>query len=152
MEGSEERREGEGRKNAYTPKFRLNVFIASASGGQKPQFWATFDIWGLVYPSPFTDEGQIWCATAHPRCTLTRQISSRLVYSVALLRRKTPNFAVFWTLAFCGVDTRQQSEKVEHGCTTTNLPLPNASKSFLYSNAFMAKSGVQTLTFTSVTD
>jgi len=25
-------------------KFHLNVFIASASGGQKPQFWANFDI------------------------------------------------------------------------------------------------------------
>ena len=24
-------------------KFHLNVFIASASGGQKPQFWANFD-------------------------------------------------------------------------------------------------------------
>jgi len=29
---------------------------------------------------------------------------------------------------------------------------PTASKSFLYSNAFMAKSGAQTLTFKSVTD
>ena len=28
-------------------KFHLNVFIVSASGGQKPQFWANFDIfWG----------------------------------------------------------------------------------------------------------
>ena len=28
-------------------KFHLNVFIVSASGGRKPQFWAIFDIfWG----------------------------------------------------------------------------------------------------------
>ena len=27
-------------------KFHLNVFIMSASGGQKPQFWAIFDIFG----------------------------------------------------------------------------------------------------------
>ena len=27
-------------------KFHLNVFIVSASGGQKPQFWAKFDIFG----------------------------------------------------------------------------------------------------------
>jgi len=40
-------------------KFHLNVFIVSASGGQKPHFWANFDIWGLLYRSPFTDEGQI---------------------------------------------------------------------------------------------
>ena len=27
-------------------KFHLNVFIVSASGGQKPQFWANFDTFG----------------------------------------------------------------------------------------------------------
>ena len=27
-------------------KFHLNVFIVSASKGQKPQFWTNFDIWG----------------------------------------------------------------------------------------------------------
>jgi len=32
------------------------------------------------------------------------------------------------------------------------FPYPRASKSFLYSNAFMAKLGAQTLTFKSVTD
>ena len=32
------------------------------------------------------------------------------------------------------------------------FPFPMASKSFLYSNAFMAKSGAQSLTFKSVTD
>jgi len=48
---------------------------------------------------------------------------SRSVYSVALWRRKTPIFAIFWTLAFCGVAKSQQSEKVEHGCTSTSLTL-----------------------------
>jgi len=38
---------------------------------------------------------------------------------------KTPIFAVFWTSAFSGVADWQQSEKIEHGCTTTNLPLSN---------------------------
>ena len=27
-------------------KFHLNVFVVSASGGQKPQFWSNFDILG----------------------------------------------------------------------------------------------------------
>ena len=84
------------------------------------------------------------------------QIVSRSVYSVALCWRKTPIFAVFcrfWTSAFSDVDNWHQSQKVEHESTTTNLPLyPMASKSFLYANAFMAKSGAQTLTFKSVTD
>ena len=32
-------------------------------------------------------------------------------------------FAIFWTSAFSGVANWQQSDKVEHGCTTTNFPL-----------------------------
>jgi len=58
--------------------------------------------------------------------------------------------AVFGTSAFSGVASWQQSEKVEHGLQT--FPYPMVSKSFLYSNAFMAKSGAQSLTFKSVTD
>ena len=34
-------------------KFHLNVFIVPASGGQKPQFWANFDILGASVPTPF---------------------------------------------------------------------------------------------------
>jgi len=59
---------------------------------------------------------------------LNFEISSLSVYSVILWRRKTPIFAVFWTSAFCVVATWQQSEKLEHGCTTTNLPLSNGIK------------------------
>ena len=73
-------------------KFHLNVFIVEASGGQKPQFWANFDI--LRAPR-FTDEGQIWCAIADRRSTFTCEISSRSVFSVVLWRRKTPIFGVF---------------------------------------------------------
>jgi len=78
---------------------------------------------GLLYGTPFNGEGQIWCAIAHPRHTLTCQISPRSVYSVELCWRKSSIFAFFWTSAFSGVANWQQSEKVEHGCTITNLPL-----------------------------
>jgi len=128
------------------------VFIVSASGGQKTQFWANFDLLGALVPTLFTDDGQIWCAIADPCYTLTCRISSRSVYSVALWRRKTPIFAVFWTPAFSVVTNWQQSDKVEHVCTTTNIPLSSGIKSFMYSNAFMAKSGAQSLTFKSVTN
>jgi len=56
------------------------------------------------------------------------EISFRSVYCVALWRRETPIFAVFWTSAFSGVANWQQTEKVEHGCTTTNLPLSKGIK------------------------
>jgi len=58
---------------------------------------------GLLYWPPFTDEGQIWRARADPWSTLTCQISSCLVYSVAHWWWKTPNFTILLTLAFCGV-------------------------------------------------
>ena len=70
----------------------------------------------------------MWCAIADPWYTLTCQISSRSVYSVALCWRKTPVFASFWTSAFSVVASWQQSDKAEHGCTTTNLPLSNSIK------------------------
>ena len=41
---------------------------------------------------------------------------------------ENPNFCRFWTSAFSLVANWQQSDKVEHGCTTTNLPLPNGIK------------------------
>ena len=34
-------------------KFHLKVFIVSASGGQKPQFWANFDFLRAPVPTPF---------------------------------------------------------------------------------------------------
>jgi len=42
--------------------------------------------------------------------------------------------------------------KLNTGAQLQTFPYPTALKSFLYSNAFMAKSGAQTLTFKSVTD
>jgi len=48
------------------------------------------------------------------------------------LAAKNPQFlpilVIFWTLAFSVVATWQQSDKVEHGRTTTNLPSPNGIK------------------------
>ena len=40
---------------------------------------------------------------------------------------KKPQFLLFfWTSAFSDVANWHQSQKVEHGCTTTNLPLSNS--------------------------
>ena len=83
---------------------------------------------GAPIPTPFTDEGQIWRAIADPWYTFTCEISSQLVYSVILWRRKTPIFAVFWTSVFSDVANWHQSQKVEHGCTTTSLLLSNGIK------------------------
>ena len=104
------------------------MFIVSASGGQKNtilgKFWHFSE---LLYRSSFTDDGQVWCAIADLRYTFMCEISSRWVYSVVLCWRKTPIVAVFRTSAFSGVASWQQSEKVEHECPTTNLPLYNGT-------------------------
>jgi len=42
--------------------------------------------------------------------------------------------------------------KLSTGAQLQTFAYPTVSKSFLYSNAFMAKSGAQTLTFKGVTD
>jgi len=91
-------------------------------------FGQILTFWGLLYRHPSTDEGQTWCPIADPRYTFICEISSRSVYFVVLWLRKTPIFAVFWTSAFSGVANWQQSETVEHGYTTTNIPISNGIK------------------------
>jgi len=134
-------------------KFHLNVFIVLASGGQKKtQFWANFDFLGAHRP-PFTDQGQILCAIADPHYTLMCQISSRSVYSVALCWQKNPQFLRVFGLRHLVVSpTGSSLRKSNTGAQLQTFPYPTASKSFLYSNAFMAKSGAQSLTFKSVTN
>ena len=69
---------------------------------------------------------------------------------------KTPNFCRFFAvfglrhlvMSPIGINLR----KVSTVAQLQTFPYPTASKSFLYSNAFMAKSGAQSLTFKSVTD
>jgi len=86
---------------AYVPNFFwIESIYCVTFQRRKPQFRANFDIWRASVPIPFTDEGQIYCARVDRRSTLTCQISSRSVYSVALGWRETPNF---WTSAFCSV-------------------------------------------------
>ena len=74
-------------------KCRVNVFILPASSGQKLQFWANFDLWGLTYQPPFTDEGHIWYARVDRRSTLVHQILSECVHCVGFWWPKSQ----FWT-------------------------------------------------------
>ena len=109
---------------------------------------------GLLYQPPYTDKGQIWCAIPDPWCTLTRQIPSGSVYSVALSPlwwRKPPIFAVFWTSALMST-VGNSLTKLNTGAQLRIFPYPTTSKSFLHSNAFMAKSGAKALMFKSVTN
>ena len=133
-------------------QFHLNVFIVLASGGQKPQFWANFDIFGGSSIDPLLPMRAKFGVLQQTR-GLRLRAKFRLDRFILSPSGGKNNFAIFSTLAFSGVANWQHSEKVEHWCTTTNLPpYATVSKSFLYSNAFMEKSGAQTLTFKSVTN
>ena len=147
----------------------LSIYLFSSS--QRPH------ILGLQCRPPFTDEGQIWCATAGPRSTLTCQISSECVHSVGFRWPKNTilgKFRLLWNSCtdrllpmrakFSALEqthgirllvlspTGSRLRKMDTGAQLQTLPYPMVSKLFLYSNAFMAKSGAQGLTFKSVTN
>jgi len=87
------------------------------------KFW----LWGAPVPSPFYRWGpNLVCYSRPTVYTYLPNFVSIGLLCCPLLA-KNPNFAVFVTSAFSGVNW-QQSEKVEHGCTTTNLSLPNGIK------------------------
>ena len=94
---------------------------------------------GLLYRPPFTNEGQIWCARADPRHTLTRQIFVSIGLFCRPLAAKTPNFAVFGLRHFVVSPIGRSLRKLNTGAQLQTFPYPTASKSFLYSNAFMCR-------------
>ena len=153
-------------------KMVAKVFTVSASIRRKPQLCQILTSLGLLYRPPFTDKGNIWCAKADQTsnfiwvCLFCRlpvaknrnfwQIltfgASRSIYSSALWRRKTP-FLSFFGLRHLVMPTAGGNlRKLNTGAQLQTFPYPTASKSFLFSNVFMAKLGEQTLTFISVTD
>ena len=69
-------------------KFYLNVFIVSASGGQKPQFWANFDIFGGSCTDPLLPMRAKFGVLEQTQ-GLTGQISSECVNCVSFWWPKT---------------------------------------------------------------
>jgi len=70
----------------------------------------------------------MWCAMADHGIRLRAKFRlDRFILSPSVAE-KPQFFAVFWTSAFSVVANWQQSDKVEHGCTTTNLLLSNGIK------------------------
>ena len=129
-----------------------NVHCGQFPVAKKHNFGQILTFGGLLYRPPITDESQIWCVTADPQHKFTCQNLSRSVYSIALWRRKTPIFLPFFGLRHLVMSTVDGNlSKLNTGAQLQTFSYPTASKSFLYSNVFMVKSGAQTLTFKSVT-
>jgi len=86
--------------------------------------------------------------SSDPQCTFNLRakfLVDRFLLSPSGGEKKEQFLPFFCISAFSGVAIWRQSDKVEHGCTPRTFPYPTASKLFLYSNAFVAKSGAQTL-------
>jgi len=108
-----------------------------------------------MYRLPFTDEGQIWCGITNPGYTLACQISSnrldRFILSPSV--GENPQFLPVFGLRHLVLSPVCNSlRKLNMGAQLQTFPYQTASKLFLYSSAFMAKSGAQSLMFKSVTN
>ena len=138
-------------------KFHLNVFIVSACNGQKPQFWANFDIFGSSCTDPILSmRAKFGVLLQTPGIGLPAKF--RLDGSfchpvVAKYPTFCSNFCRFFGLRHLVLSPIGISLTKLNTCAQLQtFPYPTASKSFLYSNAFMVKSGAQSLTFKSVTN
>ena len=134
-------------------KFHLNGFIVPASGGQRQQFWANFDVFGAPVPSPFYRWGPNLAFYSRPMAYayLPNLVSIGLFCRPLLA--KTPNFCRFfgiWHLVLSPIGSILR--KVNTGAQLQTFPYSTTSKSFLYSKALMAKSGTQSLRFKSMTN
>ena len=84
-------------------------------------------LWALV-PTPFYQAGpNVVCYSRPMVYAYVPNFVLIGLFCHPLLAKKT-HFPVFWTSAFSVVANWQQPDKVEHGCTTTNLPLSNGIK------------------------
>jgi len=73
--------------------------------------------------------------------------------SIGLFSRQNPQFLPFFLLRHLVLSPIGNSlRKLNTGAQLQTFPYPTASKPFLYSDAFVAKSGAQFLTFKSVTN
>jgi len=115
-------------------KFHLNVFVVLASGGQKPQFWTNFDIFGGSCIDSLLPMRAKFGVLQHTRglrlCAKFRL--DRFILSPS--GGKKPNFChilPYFGLRHLVVSPIGSSlRKLNSGahCTTTNLPLSNGIK------------------------
>ena len=75
-------------------KFYLNVSIVSASGFQKPQFWANFDILGAPVPTPLYRWGPNFMCYSRPAVHV--YLRNFVLIGLFVLRRRKPRFLPFF--------------------------------------------------------
>jgi len=109
----------------------------------KPQFWAHMDIGGGSCTDP-----SVSIRTKFSAPEQTHSVRLRAKFRLAPKNR----FAVFELRHLVMWTVGGNFRKLNTGAQLQTFPYPTPSKSFLYSSAFMAKSGAQTLAFKSLTN
>ena len=95
---------------------------------------------GLLCPALFTDEGQILCAKADQWSTPMHQISSGSVFFCHPLAVKKTKFGIFFQLRhFVVSPVGSYLRKLNADAQQQTFCYTTVSKSFVYSNVFMAK-------------
>ena len=105
---------------------------------------------GLLYQPPFTEKGQIWCATATHGLRLRAKFRLDRFILLPSGGEKPKIFRLFGLQHIVVSPVGGSLRKLNTGVHNYKPSRTMVSKSFLYSNAVMAKSGAQTLSFKSV--
>jgi len=129
------------------------VFIVSASGGHKPQFLPNLDNFGGSCTNPLL---LIRAKFGVLQQTLGVRLCAKFCLDRFILSPsggEKPQFLPVFRLRHLVVSPIDSSlRKLNTDAQLQTFPYPTVSKSFLYSNTFIAKSGAQSLTLKSVTD
>ena len=129
-------------------KFHQNVFIVSDSDGQKPPFWANFDIFGGFCTDPLLPMRVKFGVLEH---THGIHLPARFRLDRFILSScggENPQFLPFFfffglrhlVMSPIGISLR----KLSTGAQLQTFPYPTASELLMSTNAFMATSGAQT--------
>jgi len=135
------------------PDFIWMCSLSRLHVAKNHNFEQILTFWGFRVPTPFYRwEPNLVC---YSRPTVYAYVPNFVWISLFYcpLLAKNLNFCRFiWHRHLVVSPIGSSLRKLNTGAQLQTFPYPTASKSFLYSNAFMAKSGAQSLTFQSVTD
>ena len=120
--------------------FHLNVFTVSVSGGHKSQFWAIFWHLGAPVPNPFYQWGpNLVCYSRPTLFTYTWNFVWIGLFCRPLAAKNPKLYHFFGLRHFVLLPLGSNLRKLNTAAQLQTFPYPTASKSFLYSSAFMAK-------------
>jgi len=126
--------------------------LSRLSVAKNHNFWANFDSFGGSCTDPLLPmRPNLVCYSRPMVCVCLRNLISIGLFSSC--GGEKPQFLPFFELRHLVLSPISSSlRRLNTGAQLQTFPYPAVSKSFLYSNAFMAKSGAQFLTFKSLTN